>query len=144
MSRPEKIYGRFRGVVKSDTAIAGVFGPLGSEDLALVKVDAGGELVLAGQGEAEGIIMTTEGKADSGVANFLTAAAGAVVTVYTNAEFADTGLTAGDKLWSAAAGDVATAATAVPTQPVGMVVLNDPGKGGERLVVNIAPASDIT
>ena len=52
MSRPDKVYSRFRGVVKSDTAIAGVFGPTGAEDLALVKIDAGGELVLAGQGEA--------------------------------------------------------------------------------------------
>jgi len=144
MSRPDKIYGRFRGVVKSDTAIAGVFGVTGSEDLALVKVDAGGELVLADQGEALGVIMTTEGKANSGVANFLTAAAGSVVTVFTNAEFLDCGFTVGDELWSDDAGDVATAATAVPTQKVGFTVLNDPAKGDHRVVFNIVAPSDIT
>jgi hypothetical protein len=144
MSRPDKVYARFRGVVKSDTAIAGVFGPTGAEDLAFVKVDAGGELVLAGQGEALGVIMTTEGKADSGVANFYTAAAGSVVTVFTSAEFLDCGFTVGDEIWSAAAGDAAIAATAVPTQKVGFTVLNDPAKGDHRVVFNIAAASDIT
>lgn len=142
MSRPDKIYSRFRGVVKSDTAIAGVFGT--GTDLACVTVDANGELVLAGSGLAEGVIWTPEGKADSGVANFATAAAGSVVTVYTNAEFVDTGLTVGNKIWADAAGDVATSATAVPTQQIGMVVLNDPAKGGERFVLNVAPATDIT
>jgi len=144
MSRPDKIYGRFRGVVKSDTAIVGVFGPTGAEDLAFVTTDAGGELVLAGSGLAEGVILTTEGKADSGVANFLTAAAGAVVTVYTNAEFVDCGFTVGDKIWATAAGDAATTATAVPTQQVGFTVLNDPAKGDHRVVFNISPATDIT
>ncbi len=144
MSRPDKIYARFRGVVKTDTAIAGVFGPSGLEDMALVKVDSGGEIVLAGKGEALGAIITTEGKAHSGVASFRTAAAGAVVTVYTNAEFQDAGLTVGDEIWSIAAGDVQTSAPAVPTQKVGFTVLNDAAKGGHRLVINIAPASDIT
>lgn len=142
MSRPDKVTGRFRGVVKSDTAITGLYGT--GADLVNVTTDAGGELVLAGQGLAEGVIWTPEGKADSGVANFNVAAAGTVVTVYTHAEFVDTGLTVGDKVWSDAAGDIATSATAVPTQQIGMVVLNDPAKGGERFVINIAPATDIT
>lgn len=142
MSRPDKVTGRFRGVVKSDTAITGVYGT--GSDLVNVTTDGGGELVLAGSGLAEGVIWTPEGKADSGVVDFNVAAAGVVVTVYTHAEFVDTGLSVGDKIWATAAGDVANSATAVPTQQIGMVVLNDPAKGGERFVVNIAPATDIT
>ena len=142
MSRPEKVRAEFRGVVKSDTAIAGVFGPTGLEDIALVALDSGGELVLAAQATAEGVIVTTEGKADSGVANFLTAAAGAVVTVYTHVEIVDDGGTAGDKLYSTAAGDVVTTEpVAGNVQQVGVTVLNDPAKGGTRTIFNIAPTS---
>jgi len=142
MSRPDKVYARFRGHVKSDTAITGLFGT--GSDLVCVTTDGSGDIVLAGEGLAEGVIWTPEGKADSGVANFNVAAAGAVVTVYTNAEFVGTGLTVGDKIWSTAVGDVQNSATSVPTQQIGMVVNNDPAKGGERFVVNISPATDIT
>ncbi len=142
MSRPDKVYARFRGHVKADTAITGVYGT--GSDLVNVTVNGSGDLVLAGSGLAEGVIWTPEGKADSGVANFNVAAAGSIVTVYTNAEFVGTGLTVGNKIWSIAAGDVQNSATSVPTQQIGMVVNNDPAKGGERFVVNIAPATDIT
>jgi len=142
MSRPDKVRAEFRGVVKSDTAIAGVFGPTGLEDLVLVKADSGGELVLATQATAEGLIVTTEGKADSGVANFLTAAAGAVVTVYTHVEIVDDSGVAGDELWSTAAGDVVTTVPAAGiVQPVARTILNDPAKGGTRTIYNIKPTS---
>ncbi len=142
MSRPDKITGRFRGVVAQATAIAGVFGPAGSEDLALVKMDGNGELVLATQGEAVGVIVTTEGKASSSVANFLTAAAGSVVTVYTHCEIVDDSATVGDEYWSTAAGDVVTVVPAgTPVQKVGVVLNNDPAKGGTRTLFNIVPYS---
>lgn len=141
MSRPDKVTGRFRGVVADATPIAGVFGPTGAEDLALVKLDANGQLVVAGQGEAIGIIWTPEGKADPTVANFTTAAAGSVVTVYTHAEFQDTGDTAGDVLWSSASGGVVTTEPLAPIQPVAFCAAKDANKGGVTLFVNIAPAS---
>jgi len=141
MSRPDKVTSRFRGVVAQATAIVGVFGPAGSEDLALVKMDANGELVLAAQGDALGVIVTTEGKASSGVANFLTAGAGSVVTVYTHCEIVDDGATVGDQYWSTAAGDVVTVAPATPTQQVAWVMKNDPARGGTRTVFNVAPFS---
>jgi len=142
MSRPDKITGRFRGVVAQATAIAGVFGPAGSEDLALVKIDGSGELVLATQGEAVGVIVTTEGKASSSVANFRTAAAGSVVTVYTHCEIVDDGATVGDEYWSTAAGDVVTVVPgATPVQKVGVVLNNDAAKGGTRTLFNIVPYS---
>lgn len=141
MSRPDKVTARFRGRVAAATAIAGVFGPTGDEDLALVKMDGNGELVLADQGEALGLIVTTEGKSDSGVANFLTAAAGSIVTVYTACEIVGDGATVGDEYWSTAAGDVVVAAPTTPIQKVGFVLNSDPIKGGTRTVFNIAPFS---
>ncbi len=142
MSRPDKVTSRFRGVVAQATAIAGVFGPAGTEDLALVRIDANGELIVAVQGEAMGVIVTTEGKASSSVANFRTAAAGSVVTVYTHCEIVDDGGTAGDELWSTAAGDVVTVVPAgTPIQKVGMTLLNDAAKGGTRTLFNIVPYS---
>jgi hypothetical protein len=140
MSRPDKVTSRFRGVVGASN-IAGQFGPTGEEDLALVKLDANGELVVADQGEALGVIWTPEGKADPTVANFRSAISGSVVTVYTHAEFTDTGLTVGDELWSTTGGDVVTSAPITPTQKVGFVVNKDPNRGGENLVFSIAPWS---
>lgn len=142
MSRPDKVYVRFRGHVKSDTAITGLFGT--GSDLVCVTVDGSGDLVLAGSGLAEGVIWTPEGKADTGVANYNVAAAGAMMTVYVIAEFVGTGLTVGNKIWSKAVGDVQTTATSAPIQQIGMVVNNDPAKGDERLFVNISPATEIS
>lgn len=145
MARPDKVRVEFRGTVAAATDIDGVFGAgAGSEDLALVKRDANGQLILANQGEAEGIIWTPEGKADTGVANYLRAHAGSRVTVYSHAEFVDIEgdalLTEGAALWSTASGDVVAAAPGTGTaQKVGFVL-----EGGDtnkpRLVVNISLA----
>lgn len=141
MARPDKVYASYRGIV-SAVAIAGQFGAAAaSEDLALVKRDGSGNLVVATQGDAEGIIWTPEGKASSSVASFLSAAAGAKMTVFTMAQFTDVegdlGLTAGAVLWSTAAGDVVFAVPAAPIQKVGFVMLNDTGVD-LRLVMNIS------
>jgi len=138
MARPDKVMGRFRGVVASD--ITGQFGnSSGNEDLALVKSDASGNLIVSVEGDAEGVIWTPEGKADPTVADFNVAKAGSVVTVFTLAEFsdieADTNFAAGDTLWSSAAGDIVTAS---PTTPQRVAVCYANEKGTERLVFNIA------
>jgi hypothetical protein len=141
MSRIDKVRSEFRARVAAGTAIAGVFGPTGLEDLALVTTDANGELVVATQGLAKGIIMTTEGKADSGVASFLTAAAGSMVTVFTACEIVDDGATVGDEYWSTAAGDVVTTEPVTPIQLVATVYNRDPAKGGTKTVYNIVSYS---
>lgn len=137
MARPDKIMGRFRGVVAA--AITGQFGDATAPDLALVMSDASGNLIVATEGIAEGVIWTPEGKASTEVANYNVAAAGSVMTVFTLAEFSDveseTLFAAGDTLWSSAAGDAVIAAPTIK-QRVGVVYANE--KGTERLVFNIA------
>lgn len=133
MARPDKVYVRFRGVVAAN--LTGVFGDT-TPDLIAVDLDASGQLVAAAAGEAKGIIWTPEGKASTDVANFNVALAGSVMTVFVAAEFvsdawASPVLAAGDDVFSAAAGDVATTGT----QLVGFMVDSD--EGGDRLVVNI-------
>lgn len=138
MARPDKVMGRFRGVIGA-TAITGQFGDATTPDLALVMSDASGTLVVATEGIAEGVIWTPEGKADPTVADFNVAAVGSVVTVFTLAEFSDveseTLFAAGDTLWSSAAGDAVIASPTIK-QRVGVVYANE--KGTERLVFNIA------
>lgn len=145
MARPDKVMGRFRGVVASD--ITGLFGTgdgAGLEDLVLVKSDAAGKLIVATQGTAEGVIWTPEGKAETGVANFFVAAAGTVMTVFTMAEFTDTegdatNFAVAVELWSTAAGDVVTAVPLTPIQKVARTYLNI--KGGVRTVFSISHPS---
>ncbi len=141
MSRPDKVTGRVRGVVAAATDLAGVFGPTGLEDLVLVTTDSNGELVVATQGEAFGLVVTTEGKADSSVAGFLTAGKGTAVTVYTHCEIVGDGASAGDEYWSTAAGDVVTTVPSTPIQKVGVTLASHADKGGTRSFYNIVPYS---
>jgi hypothetical protein len=138
MARLDKTFVEVRATVKSDTAIAGVFGDDTNPNLACVALDANGELVLAGEGAALGVIDTTEGKADSSVPGFLSAAAGSVVTVFKVAQFVevtDAGLTAGDPIYSAAAGDVAT------SPPASVQKIGDVMKESTRIMFDFsAPA----
>lgn len=133
MARPDKVFVAFRGIVA--TNIGGVFG---DGDLVTVKNDGSGKLVVAGAGEAEGVIWTPEGKSDSSVSNFKTVTTNQVVTVYQIAQFTDTtGLADGDVIWTAASGDVVTsepAATAT-RQKIGMVFTGDNTES--RLMINV-------
>lgn len=145
MARPDKVMGRFRGVV--DTDLTGLFGTgdgAGLEDLILVKSDSSGLLIVATQGTAEGVIWTPEGKADPTVTDFFVAQAGSVMTVFTLAEFSDTegdttNFAVGVELWSTAAGDVVTSVTATPSQKVARTYANE--KGGVRTVFSITHSS---
>lgn len=133
MARPDKVFVAFRGIAA--TNIGGVFG---DTDLVCVKNDGSGKLVVAGAGEAEGVIWTPEGKSDSSVSNYKTVSTNQVVTVYQIAQFTGTtGLADGDIVWTAASGDIATsepAATAT-RQKIGVVFTGDNTES--RLMVNI-------
>lgn len=128
MSRPDKVYTRFRGVVAAD--LTGQFGS--DDDLIAVAIDGNGQLVAAGAGAAKGVIWTPEGKANPDVANFNVATAGSVMTVFVDAEFVETGFEAGDQLRSAASGNVSDSTGA---QVIGFVVDSD--EGGDRLVLRV-------
>jgi hypothetical protein len=137
MARPDKVFVAFRGIVA--TNIGGVFG---DGDLVTVKNDGSGKLVVAGAGEAEGVIWTPEGKSDSSVSNFKTVTTDQVVTVYRDAQFTGTtGLADGDTIWTAASGDVVTsepAATAT-RQKIGTVLSGSNTES--RLIINVAPVT---
>ncbi len=130
MARPDKVYTRFRGVVAAD--LTGVFGDATTPDLIAVDIDGSGQLIAAGAGEAKGVIWTPEGKANTDVANYNVALAGSVMTVFVAAEIVETEFSAGDEVFSAAAGDSTTTG---PGQMLGFVVDSD--EGGDRLVLNV-------
>ena len=125
MARLNHLHASFRAVVAAD--LAGVFGDTSSPNLVLVDIDGNGQLVAAGEGSAIGVIDTTEGKKDPTLANYTTALAGRSYTVMVQGEITDADdRTAGETLWAAAAGAVATAAPAT-VQVVGKVVEKDNG-----------------
>lgn len=148
MARPDKVYARFRGVVAAN--LTGVWGDDAAPDLINVAVNGSGLLVAAGKGLAEGVIWTPEGKANPDVANYNVALAGSVMTVFVIAEFVGTfdedtsaaALTAGEGVWSIAAGSVDDAAPAAPTQKIGQMVASD--EGGVRLFLNVGAIGDVT
>jgi len=141
MARPDKVYSRFRAVVGT-AALTGQFGAATTPDLICVEVGTDGKLYASPQGGAEGVVWTPEGKADPTVSNFNVAPIGATVTVFTSAEFTDDldALVAGDKVWSAASGDVVESAPGTGTvQRIGVVVTDD--TGDDRLIINV-PLAD--
>jgi hypothetical protein len=141
MAQFDKVLVRFRGVVASN--ITGVFGDT-VPDLACVDIDGSGELVVSAAGVAKGVIWTPEGKSDTGVANYNVALAGSTMTVLVYGEIvgdiASPTLTAGETIWSAAAGDVVDAAPAKPAQKVGFMAAS--AEGDPRLIIAVAQIGD--
>ena len=134
--------GKFR--CKASAGLAGVAGAWGDGDLLGVLVDANGELALGGLGTTEGIIWTPEGRKDSSKANYKQVQGGKFYTVLfrgilqdmeigTSPTFGD-----GDKVYSAAAGDV-TAATAVGAIFLGTIIddWSKPAGVGLMMVINV-------
>lgn len=143
MARPDKVYARFRGVVAAN--LTGIWGDDAAPDLICVDINGSGQLVAAAQGLAKGVIWTPEGKASPEVANYNVALAGSVMTVFTMAELVGSftentsgaALTAGESVWSIAAGSVDDAAPgAGVVQKIGFMVDSD--VGGDRLVLNVS------
>lgn len=134
MSRPDRLFVEHRAVVGT-TAIDGVFG---STDLVCVKSDATGKLVLADQGEAEGIIWTPEGKSESGLASYKTATAGSKYTVMQVAQIVEAAdIAVGLSIWSVDSGAVSTSAPGTGTvQKLGTAYYGDNGE--VRLFVNVS------
>ena len=128
--------GKFRAVAAA--ALDGEAGVWGSADLLCVTLDSSGELVLSSAGDCDGVIWTSEGrKGDSVPAEVI---GGKKYTVFTNAEFveadlaASPALSAGDRLYATALGDV-TASPATLDIFVGVIV-------DDRLIINVSqPAS---
>lgn len=143
MARPDKVYVRFRGVVAAN--LTGVWGDT-VPDLICVDLDGSGLLVAAGAGLAKGVIMTTEGKASPDVANYNVALAGQPYTVFVSAEFvsdawASPTLTAGESIWSGAAGDVVDSVPANPAQKIAWMAASD--EGNPRLILNVSQIGDV-
>lgn len=145
MARVDKVYVRFRGVVAS--ALTGQFGSDAAPELICVNIDGNGQLIAATQGNAIGVIDCTEGKSDPSVANYNVAAAGSVVTVFVDAEFvgdftentSSASLTAGERVWSIASGQIDDAAPgAGEIQQIGFMVDSD--QGGARFILNVSPS----
>lgn len=143
MARPDKVYVRFRGKVAAN--LTGVWGDT-VPDLICVDINASGLLVASAAGLAKGVIMTTEGKASPDVANYNVALAGDIYTVFVAAEFvsnawASPTLTAGEQIWSSAAGDVVDSVPANPAQKIGWMAASD--EGDPRLILNVTQIGDV-
>ena len=133
--------GKFRAVAAS--GMDGQVGLWGSADLLGVQVDANGEIDQASATVCDGVILTTEGRKTLSDGTQNEVIGGRKYTVFTNAEFveaeaaASPALSAGDKVWSQANGDVDVTAT----PGVGAVflgfVMADIGGGESRLVLNV-------
>ena len=128
--------GKFRAVAAA--ALDGEAGVWGSADLLCVTVDGSGELILASAGDCDGVLWTSEGRKASSVP--ATVIGGKKYTVFTQAEFveadlaASPALSAGDRLYATALGDI-TASPAALDIFVGVVV-------DDRLIINVSqPAS---
>jgi hypothetical protein len=97
-------------------------------------LDGSGELILASAGDCDGVLWTSEGRKASSVP--ATVIGGRKYTVFTNAEFteadlaASPALSAGDRLYATALGDV-TATPAALDIFVGVVV-------DDRLILNVS------
>ncbi len=125
--------GKFRATASA--ALGGTAGIWGVGNLLCVTTNAGGELVVAGLADADGVILTSEGQDADLAANKLVIA-GRQYTVFRQCELVEvatfTGVTlsAGDLVYTTTAGDIdlTPAATAIF---VGWVLL-----GGERMVID--------
>lgn len=125
--------GKFRAT--ASVALGGTAGIWGVGNLINVTTNAGGELIAAGLGTADGVILTSEGRDTDLTADKLVVA-GRQYTVFRQCELVEvatfTGITlsAGDLVYCAAAGDI-DLTPAVGAIFVGWVLL-----GGERMVID--------
>lgn len=143
--RPDLILseGRFRAPAAA--ALNGTAGVWGDTDLLCVQVDTNGELVVGDATHCDGIIWTQEGRTLD--VRYNTAAlikniiGGKMYTVFQNVEIAEAelaaspALTIGDRVFAAAAGDVAVAA--VGAIYIGVVLTNENIPGGLKLVCRV-------
>lgn len=143
--RPDLVFseGRFRAPAAA--SMDGDPGVWGDGDLLCVQVDTNGELVAADATHCDGFIWTQEGRTLD--TRYNTAAAikniigGKMYTVFQNVELSDAegaaspALTLGDRVFAAAAGDVAVAA--VGAIYIGVVLTNENIPGGLKLVCRV-------
>lgn len=130
--------GKFRATAAS--ALDGTAGAWGDGDMLCVQFDSAAQLILAGTGDnCEGVIWTSEGRKDLGLAADKKVIGGRKYTVFTFAEFveADTAtsptLAEGNEIYAAASGDIVFFSAAATGDVYVGTVLN----GGSRLLINV-------
>lgn len=128
--------GKFRATAA--TALGGTAGAWGDADMLCVDLDSSGELIVSSAGDnVVGVIWTLEGrKAD--VTDNNKVIAGRKYTVFTFAELVEVtegntspALSAGDKIYATALGDIVT------TGAAGDVFIGSVLNDGDRLLVNV-------
>jgi len=145
MARPDLVLseGRFRAPAAA--ALDGVAGAWGDGDLLCVQVDTNGELVVGDATHCDGVIWTQEGRTldtrYTTAANIKLIISGKMYTVFQNVEIADIeigtspAITLGDRVFAAAAGDVAVAA--VGAVYIGVCLTNENIPNGLKLVCRV-------
>jgi hypothetical protein len=151
MSRPDTVVdeGRFRAVAHSTLAIAGTFGTTdgdGVGDLLCVQVNGDGLLIPGDADNCDGVIWTPESRRSNHRVTEVeqkTALAGKTYTVFERAilvemEAGSDPLSAGDRVYSAAAGGISTSdATGVY---LGVVIPNPvTAPNGLKLILRVTP-----
>ena len=128
--------GKFRAVAAA--GVDATAGKWGDGDLVNVKIDASGTFGLASATDCDGVVLTTEGRTGTTAASYKKLIGGRKYTVFTFAELAEVGtgaspaLSAGDKVYAAASGDVEVDAPVEGAIFIGYVM-----DSGDRMVINV-------
>ena len=143
MSRPDAVVDGTRFRARAAASLDGDAGVWGDGDLMCVQVNGDGELEAADADNCDGVIWAPEGRistfrvAEADLKKFV---GGRVYTVFERAEIAEMevgtspALSAGDRVYSVAAGDVST--TNQAGVYLGVVVPNDV-TGGLKLILRV-------
>lgn len=129
--------GKFRATAAA--ALDGTAGAWGDADMLCVDTDSSGNLIVATAGSCVGVIWTKEGRKSGTTTNAENEVIGGrKYTVFTFAEAVEAeigsspALSAGDKIYGTAAGDVLTTGSAAGDIYIGEVLTD-----GSRMVINI-------
>lgn len=129
--------GKFRAVAAS--GLDAQAGTWGDTDLVNVLVDSNGEIALASGTDCDGVIWTEEGHQANSDGSKHTIVGGRKYTVFRQGELVDAdvgsspALSAGDKIWAQASGDVSVSAT----PGVGSIFIGHVMDDGKRIVLNV-------
>lgn len=130
--------GRYRAIASA--SIDGTAGAWGNGDMLCVRLDSSGELVLAAADDCDGVVHTVEGRQEStDGTTYKKIIGGKKYTVFTDAEFVEgelgssPALSAGDKIYAQASGDVSNSAT----PGAGSIFVGYVLKGGSRVVIKV-------
>jgi len=138
--------GKFRATAAA--AIDGTTGAWGDADMLCVALDASGQLILATNNDVVGVIWTPEGRKVAADGSHKDVIGDRKYTVFTRAEFvevdtaASPALTAGDKIYATASGDVLDTGMTTGDVFVGAVIADANDAGGRLLIdIGLLPAA---